>query len=415
MDKLGRGDWGDQEILDALTGRSGAREIKFRADILQDGAKAREVQLAPGGSVTLDTDNDIIRSARFVLYGPVDELKEEIKPYMLLRMGDAEMASPVAIGAWDQWDAQGNTWDAWAEKNLSFDAAGRFVFDGVKLVPQYAEFGLGVFVPSTPARSSEGGLNTWSIEAYDRTVILAEDGLDEPLYIAAGTRYLDAVLSILAGVGATNVMVSDYAPTTLQADREFDVGTTKLEVVNTLLSEINYAPVYCDIEGRYVLEVYQEPSPAAPDYTYAADDMSVIGRDTQTETDYYGMPNVFIAVCSNPDLDEDYRSVYVNDNPVSAFSTVRRGRRIVSEIYRPEQIASQADLDAYVKRQAFERTLSASETVTFATALMPIHGRGDDLEIKHPDIAGVYREVRWTLPLEAGGEMEHTAKRTVIL
>lgn len=373
MERFARGPWSDGEILDALRGRAGTREIAFRADILRGGIKVREVGLAPGGSVTLDMEAGIGRTARIALYAPVNELTEEIRPYMLLRMGGAGVS------------------------------------------PQYAAFALGVFIPSTPVRRSENGVNTWSIEAYDRTVVLAEDGLDKPLYLAAGTKYLDAVQGVLTGAGVQNVIIGDYVETALPADREFDVGTAKLAVINTLLSEVNFAPAYCNAEGAFVLSAYRAPSAASPSFTYRADALSAIGRDTQTETDYYGLPNVFVGVCSNPDLQADYRAAYVNGNEESPFSTVRRGRRIISEIYRPEQIASQADLEAYVKRKAFERTQAAGEAVTFRTALMPTHGRGEDLELRHPDFSGVYRETRWTLPLEPGGEMEHVAKKAVVL
>lgn len=369
MERFARGQWTDREILDALRGRSGAQVIKFRADVLQNNAKAREITLAPGGSVSMDKTAGICRTARLALYEPMDWLTEEIKPYMLLRMGNG----------------------------------------------MYAEFPLGVFIPSTPGRSSASGANEWAGEVYDRTVILEEDGLDEPLYITAGTKYLDAAQEVLVSAGIENVMIADYVDTVLPADREFEIGQSKREVINTLLSEINYNPIHCDVEGQFVISAYREPSPDAVDFTYAADELSIISRDTSSETDFYHMPNIFIAVCSNPDIDEDYRSVYVNDNPISQFSTVRRGRRIISEIYQPDQIASQADLDAYIRRMAYERMLEAGETVTFPSALMPVHGREDTLALQHPDVSGVFVETAWTLPLDASAEMAHTVRRVVLM
>ena len=368
MERFARGQWSDRQILDALRGRDGSQTIRFRADILRNNATDRAVTIAPGSSVSLDKDAAIGRTARLSFYEPLNWLKEEIKPYMLLRMGD-----------------------------------------------QYAEFPLGVFIPSTPRRNGTDGANEWTVEAYDRTVILAEDGLDEPLYIAAGTLYLDAVQNILVSAGATNVMIADHVDTALPADREFEVGFSKLEVANILLSEINFNPIHCDVDGRFVLSTFKEPSSDKVDFAYAADALSIISTDTSAETDYIGMPNIFIAICSNPDLNEDYRSVYVNDNPASPFSTAQRGRRIVSEVYRPDQIASQADLDAYVRRIAYEQILSASETATFSTALMPVHGRGDTLAIRHPDVDGVFAETKWTIPLEAGAQMEHIARKVVLL
>lgn len=368
MERFERGQWTDSQILDALRGRDGSQTILFRADIIRNNAKVREITIAPGSSISTNADAAIGRTARFTLYEPLDWLKEEIKPYMLLQMGS-----------------------------------------------EYAEFPLGVFIPSTPRRVGTDGANEWIVEAYDRTVILAEDGLDAPLYLAAGTLYLDAVEDMLAGAGVSNVTILDYTTTVLPADREFEIGMSKLDVINVLLSEINHNPIHCDVDGRFVLSAFKQPTPDRIDFTYTADALSIISTDTSAETDFYGMPNVFLAICSNPDLDVDYMSVYTNDNPASQFSTIQRGRRIISQTYQPDQIASQEDLDAYIRRIAFEQMQTASETVSFRTALMPIHGRGDTLAIRHPNVDGVFAESGWTISLEAGAEMEHTARRVVLI
>ncbi|NLT97645.1 MAG: hypothetical protein GXW96_05735 [Christensenellaceae bacterium] len=366
MIKAARNGWTDKQIIDALHAVNGSQCIQFRFDVLRNGV--RRMSIAAEGSVSLNRFADIQRTARFTLNTELDWLRDEIKPYMLLRM-DAD---------------------------------------------RFAEFPLGVFVLSTPIRKSKNGVVTYEVEAYDRTVILAEDSLVEPLYIAAGEPYLDAVQSVLAGAGITQVLITDYVDTALPIEREFEIGTRKLSVVNTLLSEINFNPIYCDADGRFVISKYKEPSIRDVEYTYAADEMSIIARDTESDMDYFNVPNVFIAMCSNPDLEQDFVSVYVNDNPASKFSTVQRGRNITSEIYRPDAIASQEDLDAYIRRIAFEAN-QVYEPITFHTALNPLHDRADVLMLKHPDVQGVFVESSWTIPLKAGGRMAHQARRLVKL
>ncbi len=367
MIKAGRDGWSDKQIKDALHGVDGSQYVAFRYDILRQGIR-RPVTLSAEGSVSLNRFNDIQRTARFALTGEVDWLRDEIKPYMLLRM------------------------------------------DG----DRFAEFPLGVFVLSTPIRKSENGVTTWSVEAYDRTVILVEDSLVEPLYFAAEEPYLNAIQSVLVSAGITQVLIADFVDTGLPTEREFEIGTRKLDVINTLLSEINFNPIYCDADGRFIISKYKEPSILDVGYTYSADKMSIIGRDTESNMDYFNVPNVFIATCSNPELDQDYISVYTNDNPASKFSTVQRGRNIVSEIHQPDAIASQEDLDAYIRRIAFEAN-QVYEPVKFSTALNPLHERADVLSLNHPDARGVFVESGWSFPLEAGGEMAHEARRLVIL
>lgn len=410
MEKLARGIWSAQQILDALQGRTGSQEIQFRYDVIRGGARLKSVTAE--GVVSLNRFADIQRTARFTLYDELDWLLDEIKPYMLLRMEDVITASSIDISTWDARDALGWTWDEWDARGLTWDELDSGVIGSTTREKQFAEFPLGVFVLSTPTRESINAVTVWHVEAYDHTVILAEDSLDEPLFIAAGTPYIDAVQSVLVGAGIVDIMIADYVDTDLPTDREFEVGTKKQAVVNALLSEINFDPIYCDAEGRFVLSAYKEPSLSAVDFTYRADELSVIARDTTSEADFYNVPNVFIAVCANPELDEDYRTVWVNDSPLSRLSTIRRGRRIVSEIYQPDAIASQEDLDAYIRRIAFEQN-QIYEQLTFYTALMPIHGRAEVLAINHPDVDGVFVETGWDLPMTHSEQMTHYTRRLV--
>ncbi len=412
MIKAGRDKWTDNQILDALHGRNGSQCVSFRFDVLRDGVRQRSITAQ--GSVSLNRFADIQRTARFTLYEELDWLKDEIKPFMRLRMEDTTADGVVIALIWDDRDALGLTFDALDALAMTWDEIDAGRFDGTVRAEQYAEFPLGVFILSTPTRTSRDALNTWTVEAYDRTVILVEDSLTEPLLVSAGTTYFDAVQSILVSAGISRVIIADLVDTEIPADRVFEIGTKKLTVINTLLTEINFNPIYCDVDGVFVLSAYVEPSASSVDYTYKADELSIIGRDTKSDLDYFDVPNVFIAVCSNPDLDQDYTSVWTNDNAASRLSTIQRGRKIVSEIKKPDCIASQNDLNAYIRRVAFEAH-QVYEKLEFVTALNPLHGRAENLQIQHPDATGVFVESSWTLPLSASGQMSHAARRLIVV
>lgn len=408
-----RGKWTEKEILDVLHAKSGSRQIAFRFDVLRNGVRARSINAT--GSISLDRFANIQRTGRFTVYEALDWLKEEIKPYMLLRMNDIVTSATIIVQTCQERDDLDYTcaeWDALDWTCEEWDAG--VLSSGARKV-QYAEFPLGVFIPSTPDRVSENGTTVWNIEAYDRSLILKEDCTIEPLYIAAGTPYISAVESILQGAGIIQYAVQDYVDTVLPADREFDIGLSNLEIINILLSEINFNNIYCDADGRFIISAYKEPSGITVTGEYKADALSIIERDTQSELDYFGMPNVFIAICSNPDIDEDYVSIWTNNSPASPFSTVHRGRNITSEIYKPDAIASQSDLDNYIRRKAFEVMNSKYEKLTFATALNPLHESGEVLSIKHPDITGIYVESSWAMDLSASGKMNHVGRRLVQL
>lgn len=379
MLKLARGGWTDKEIFNALRGQGGSRQVKFRFDVLQNGAKIKEINAS--GSIDFNRFAEIQRAGTFKLTEELDWLHDEIKPYMLLRMPDKVNADNIGTTMRDE---------------------------------QYAEFPLGVFVLSSPSRQSDNGYTEWTVAAYDHTVILKEDSITEPLFLPAGTKYITAIQSILVSANVANVFIKNFTDAKLQTDREFEIGTTKLSIANSLLGEINFNPVRCDSNGQFLISKYQEPSPDNIDFTYAADELSVISRDTESNQDFYSVPNIFIAVCSNPELDKDYRSVFVNDSPSSALSTVSRGRRITSEIYQPSTVLSQEALDTYIRRIAFEEN-QVYEQLTFTTAIMPIHESGNVLAIRHPDVTGIFIESSWTITLSADGQMTHTARRLVTI
>lgn len=392
----------------ALCAKSGSRQVKFRFDrVLQNGAVSGTVDAT--GSITMDISNQIMRTARFTVHNPgsLNWLSDMIKPYMLVYTGELEY--PISrelswsmidqsTSTWAENDAAGRTWD-------SIDAI-RFN-EGVPY-PRWAEWPLGLFVLSTPTRNGDA----WEVEAYDRTVVLKEDCLTENLYIPAGEGYLDAVEAVLIGGGITSIDIRNPSTATLPVGREFEVGTSRLEVANALLQEITYNNLYADADGRIVISKYVEPSGSQAGWTYQADALSVIYRETSSVLDSYEVPNVIVAICSNPDMAQELRSIYTNDNPASPLSTVSRGRKIV-RVDTLDSVASQADLDAYVQRAAFEAG-QIYEEIQFSTLLMPIHEYSDVLMIQHPEISGVYQETGWSMDLE-GGQMTHNCRRLVTL
>lgn len=405
----------DSEIKQALHGQSGNQSYRFRYELQQSGARIRDLCVTEG-CVSLDRSDTIQRGADLVINdSEINWLKNTIKIFMGLRVA----------GKWVEWP-------------------------------------LGVFIPSTPTKVTENVKSvkryddriddflffdtfwdeienfTWrdidkgwirqrvllseelwetahfEVECYDRTVILAEDAFTDRYFVAAGTKYLDAVQSILVTAGIERVLVTREIPTEIPVDREWDIGISKLQIINTLLEEINYNPISCDADGNMILSPYIEPSVSSVSYVYAADEISVISPALSMTQDFYSVPNVFIAASKNPDLAQDFRSIYVNDNPASALSTVQRGRTIVSKVYTLDAVASQEDLDAYIRKQAFDAN-QIYEKIDFTTALMPFHGSGDVIALDHPAAKGIYQEVSWEMDLSAAGEMTHSARKLVRL
>lgn len=379
----------------------GARLVNFRCDILKNNIAVGTLDFV---SCRIDCEKDasIHRTASFIVRDSsgVDLLKDRLRPVMSIyetRRRGLTWAEIEQRGKnWAEIEALGYTWAEIAE----LGTAGGFT-----------DYPLGVFLPMSPTRTAGEGLPTEQIDAYDLCAILREDCLTERLFIAAGTKYTDAVENLIVGAGINQLEIfpSDKI---LRTDREFEIGDSKLDIINTLLQEINYGSAVANEYGIMIVSPYSQPVMSAAKRSYRADELSVIKPRVTERADYYNVPNVFIAVVSNSDIDEDIVSVYTNDDPSSKLSTVYRGRKIVSEIYQPDGIASQEDLDAFVARKAFEAS-QIEHSVEISTALMPGHGVGDVVFVEHPEITGAFEETGWSMELAAGGEMQHTLRRLV--
>lgn len=330
-----------------------SRKVRYRAVKVRDNIECGNI-LMESGQISFDSDAEIKRIASFTIdERGIDFLKDKLRAYMSL--------------------------------------------NGV-------ESCLGTFVLSTPTKSDGIGQLT-TVEAYDNTIILKEDCFTQQTYFAKGTRYDAVIGAILKSAG-----INDPVPlimTTLPANREFELGTSKLVAINTLLDEINYNPILADEYGSMVITPYVEPSPQSVTKEYLEGESSLIDSVIPITADFYGVPNIFLATCDNPELEQVYYSKYINDNPASKLSTVARGRNIVSEVYQPDYITSQEALDEYVKRKAYEASL-VYDIISIKTANVPGHGYRDIIRIKCGSIDGIYVEKSWGMVLSIGSLMSHT-------
>ena len=280
------------------------------------------------------------------------------------------------------------------------------------LVIDGAETPLGTFAAAQVTPTDANGVESLAIEAFDRCWKVRDNKLENRLYIAAGTNYITAIEQQLV---ASSIPVVLATPTsaTLTEDREWDIGTSRLTIVNELLGEINYSQLYFTPEGFAVLRPATVPSAADlshrisddPDDLAAGADRidALLPRLTRT-TDVYNAPNVFVAWCANPDKSGNMVARAENLNPQSPLSVPRRGRRIV-QVTRVDNIASQEELKAYVDRQRND-SLIGGET-------LPGYNVRDVVGLKYKDLSALCILQGYTMELRVGGSMQMTLQRVV--
>lgn len=349
-------------------------------------------------SITCDTQSEIKRRASITVkdMGDLNILTDSIKVQMV-----KDVSEHVTWGYLDYADI---TWEQLDARNLTWGE-----LDG-KIVEYGKISNLGIFIPTTPTKN--GGVNkNVQIECYDLSYILKKDAITERLFFAAGTKYTEAIAGVILSAGITEYSITN-SDAVLPVGRSFEIGTPKIEIVNTLLDEINYRDIYFDRNGIATCVPFEEPQLTADTIIYGNFNLSAEYQET---FDLYDVPNVFVATVANPDNDGVLSSVFVNDNPASPLSTVNRrnGQRVV-EKYSPDNISSQTELDAYVYRKAFEASqIYRSRTIN--TALNPEHDVYNTVYLNSAELKGLHDDIGYTMELTAGGSMQHNIREVVRL
>ena len=274
------------------------------------------------------------------------------------------------------------------------------------------EFPLGIFMISSPSRGLKGKSITRNVECFDTSLVLLEDKFDTRYRINSGINYITAISQLIGSSGLWKINIP-YIDAVLKTDKEFEIGTSKLEAINYLLQEINYTSLWVDEQGNFTANPYVLPTNREVEYIYKNDDMSIIIPDTSIEEiDLFNVANKWVVVATNPET-EPLVSRYTNENGASPTSTINRRRTIVD--YREvDDIASKSILDEYVRRIAYE-TSNVYGKFVFDTAIMPHHTYMDSLFCEHTDlgIKNKYIETSWEMELKADGKMKHNCRRVI--
>jgi hypothetical protein len=361
------------EVRAALIGRSGARRLSFRYELLNmDNGSLGDLDGVQSCTITQNWLADIKRTARFTIRdtGAINYLTDRIRPWVRLHL------PPYGPSDWVEW-------------------------------PQ------GVFLLSSPARRvSTSGLVMRDVQAYDQLKAVADQRVTARYTVLRGQNYLTRIKNLITGVSAGYPVYVTPGTVVTAGDREWEPGTPELRIINDLLDAINYESLSFDEMGAPVLRAYRAPSTRTPEYTYADDQDGVTVPDMQESADLFDIPNQWLLIVSEADRPA-LSSVYTNTNPASVTSTVRRGRTITAE---PEfvEAASQTILDAMAARRAFEAS-QVFASIEFSTWPMPIHSGNDVYRLRNSPLAinAVYAEHMWEMELRAGARMRHQIRRVV--
>ena len=272
---------------------------------------------------------------------------------------------------------------------------------------------LGVYLPATVEPSDDGTREYVQVEAYDQCWLVQTCRVEDRLSIAAGTNYVNAVMELLNAAGIINISATPTDQLLPEIREDWQQGDSYLEIINQLLSEINYKPLWFNASGVAMLEPESIPSIDNVRHRLLKRDVkSMILPGIVRRSDIFNKPNVFVCICDNPDKSSVMVAKSENHNMDSPLSIERRGRRIV-EIFEVDNIASQTELERYAELLK-GKSLFLSETAELQTALLPGYGVADVVAVSYDDFEGICIEHAWEMELMVGGAMQHTLERVVM-
>ncbi len=301
------------------------------------------------------------------------------------------------------------------QASIKTSLSGRFQqLEGAKLLTDHIVCVLdgqncGEFVVCGCVSHYDGDCVTWQIEAYDQAVLLSRKRLEQRFFAKAGSSYMELIQDFLTECGIFRLL-ADRCDEVLLCDRQWEMGTTYLDLVNELLEEMGFLPLWFDSDGYARLSAYCPLTVDNVEHIYRRGDCH-LASDCSSEWDVFDAKNVFVAVADSPYLDESMVASASNDDPNSPISTVHLGR-VMAEVMVLENVASQAALQAYAERVRDESMLSVEE-VSFYTDLQ-IHQVGELLALEHPQLEGIYRETAWLMDFDEE-LMTHKGRRVSLL
>ena len=277
--------------------------------------------------------------------------------------------------------------DTDSKESATVTVAGSFS-PGARLVRLYADVTqgdemstvcLGTFVPTVTGDSFDGAATTWAVDLDGRLSELSADAFDGPVTYPAGTPAVQAAREICEAAGFE--VVAEPSTYTLAANRTYglDEGDSKLSAVNDLLSLAGFASARCDAYGRVVMASYVAPARRGVQATMAEGAGCRFERAASRKRDESEVANVVRCVYETQDA--TVVGLAVDDSPTSPYSTVARGRRIVST-YRYTDGSTQAAADAKAAALlAGMRTVVT--TVEITHAYLPL-ALGDVVALDYP-------------------------------
>lgn len=280
------------------------------------------------------------------------------------------------------------------------------------------EIPLGLYLLQSPTVQHDGIDTTRDIQGYDLSIALEQDTIISSYTFDAGYNVVTAITQIFDSSAYWIKYQIEESSQTLLESISFEIGTSKLEIINSLLKTINYYPLWVNGNGTFMCMPWSEEKNIV--HEFLDDELSLYKEELDLNIDYSVLFNRVVCI-SNKMQENTYMLTSVwtfedenlSDHPLS-YTNIGR---YISKVVNVEAV-SQEYLDLIARRE-LRLMLEIEEAVDFKHAFVTsrlddgIPWNADAYRFRN-DILGVdaiYTIASQSYTLSEGMEVTSTIKR----
>lgn len=228
---------------------------------------------------------------------------------------------------------------------------------------------MGTYMLFSPTKNSDGMIVDRTIQAYDLLLVLDQDKTTASSSYSAGTTVVSAITTLLDSAGTWVKYSIEPSAETLSEAMSYEMGKSKLFIINSLLNTLNYYPLWCNGNGVYKSIPWSENKHVA--WEFLDNNESLYESGIECNMDYSEMYNKVVIVANQlePDTDPLISTLTFEDIDLAShpFSHTSIGRYI-TKIFQSEAV-SQAYLDLRANRELL-KMLEVEESITYNHAFV---------------------------------------------
>lgn len=252
------------------------------------------------------------------------------------------------------------------------------------------EMPLGIWIPAAPTEEYLSTHMERPVELLDKNTLLDQDVIADPITnaaisfsVAAGTNVMDTIRAIITGVGESALGIPVTGDVTV-APMTWDVGVTRLKIINDLLDSIGYFSLWVDNEGQYQATPYVDAADRPVVYEALApfEGGRLVAPEWTRDHDIYSIPNRFVALSQGDGTNAGLAATATLD-PSSPYSFDRRGRW-VTQIEEGVEAADQTALENYAARR-LAVSVATSARRYYTHPVLPDLRENNVVRLRDPD------------------------------